>query len=644
MATTLTADTRRRSIGGRFRLRSYLAAAACTASLSTIAPLAPAVAQEKSLTIEDLTAAFKGGKGSVADLAGAIAGVQGEIARLEAEIGQRREAVNRALVDLQDARTELAQAKRGASTARTQLDDAQSAVEKAQERLNELSRTAYRRSTASESVATAAGGDAREKMLQRQSYLRSQADSQKEVVDQLEQERTEKANKESQLRKAEELAAAREQRAADAEAQARAILGSSQSAVEEAMSERSTLVAQQEEAQAALDAARGSRARTNAGASGPSATNGTQATQAARATQGNQGAKETVGNSNDSTSQPSTGASTTASDTASGSDTNTVTTSAAGEGTQTTVTAPTQDSSLAATEPTTTGTIDQQSGTTDASDTTTQTVEALTEMSSQNAAQGGATEQGSSVDGQTLAVAGGVFGAAAAMVAASQPDHTAFAQGSSFDEGQLSAIQNTLTAVSDAFNEQNKAGETGAVTNAASGADSDLVGDLDGVLESLDTTQSITEKASAAVASQGTDARIEAVIARAMSQVGTPYAWGGGDANGPTKGIRDGGVADSFGDYNKVGFDCSGLTLYAFSAAGISLPHYTGYQYNQGTKVDPSEMKRGDLIFYGPGGGQHVAIYLGDGTMIEAPESGSTVRVSPVRYGGMAPYAVRLIG
>lgn len=588
--------------------------------------MAPAVAQEKSLTIEDLTAAFKGGKGSVADLAGAIAGVQGEIARLEAEIGQRREDVNRALVDLQDARTELAQAKRGTSTARTQLDDAQSAVEKAQERLNELSRTAYRRSTASESVASAAGGDAREKMLERQSYLRSQADSQKEVVDQLEQERTEKANKESQLRKAEELAAAREQRAADAEAQTRAILSSSQSAVEEAMSERSTLVAQQEEAQAALDAARGSRARTTAGASGPSATNGTQATQATRATQGDQGAKETVESSNDSASQSSSEASTTASD----SDTNTVTTSAAGEGTQTTVTAPMQDSSL--------------TGAADASDTTTQTVEALTEMSSQNAAQGGATEQGSSVDGQTLAVAGGVFGAAAAMIAASQPDHTAFAQGSSFDEEQLSAIQNTLTAVSDAFNDENKAGETGAVTNAASGADSDLVGDLDGVLESLDTTQSVTEKASAAVASQGTDARIEAVIARAMSQVGTPYAWGGGDANGPTKGIRDGGVADSFGDYNKVGFDCSGLTLYAFSAAGISLPHYTGYQYNQGTKVDPSEMKRGDLIFYGPGGGQHVAIYLGDGTMVEAPESGSTVRVSPVRYGGMAPYAVRLIG
>ena len=102
-------------------------------------------------------------------------------------------------------------------------------------------------------------------------------------------------------------------------------------------------------------------------------------------------------------------------------------------------------------------------------------------------------------------------------------------------------------------------------------------------------------------------------------------------------------MADSFGDYNKVGFDCSGLVIYAFAAAGISLPHFTGYQYQRGEKVDPSQMQRGDLIFYGPNGGEHVAIYLGDGQMLEAPQSGSTVSVNPVRQAGMAPYAVRLI-
>ena len=82
----------------------------------------------------------------------------------------------------------------------------------------------------------------------------------------------------------------------------------------------------------------------------------------------------------------------------------------------------------------------------------------------------------------------------------------------------------------------------------------------------------------------GSDA-VETVIDRGMSQIGVEYAWGGGDENGPTLGIRDGGVADSYGDFNKVGFDCSGLMIYAFAGIGISLPHYTGYQYTAGEQV-----------------------------------------------------------
>lgn len=138
-------------------------------------------------------------------------------------------------------------------------------------------------------------------------------------------------------------------------------------------------------------------------------------------------------------------------------------------------------------------------------------------------------------------------------------------------------------------------------------------------------------------------AAVELAIDRGMSQLGVPYSWGGGDENGPTKGIRDGGVADSYGDYNKVGFDCSGLMIYAFAGLGISLPHYTGYQYTAGKQVPSSDMKRGDMIFYGPNASQHVALYLGDGKMLEAPQSGSVVKVSDVRYSGMTPYAVRMV-
>ncbi|WP_396928200.1 NlpC/P60 family peptidoglycan endopeptidase RipA [Mycolicibacterium sp.] len=127
----------------------------------------------------------------------------------------------------------------------------------------------------------------------------------------------------------------------------------------------------------------------------------------------------------------------------------------------------------------------------------------------------------------------------------------------------------------------------------------------------------------------------EYVVRRAMSQIGVPYSWGGGNANGPSRGIDDGA--------GTVGFDCSGLMLYAFAGVGIKLPHYSGSQYNAGRKVPSSQMRRGDLIFYGPNASQHEAMYLGDGMMLEAPYTGSSVKVSPVRTSGMTPYVTRMI-
>ena len=128
---------------------------------------------------------------------------------------------------------------------------------------------------------------------------------------------------------------------------------------------------------------------------------------------------------------------------------------------------------------------------------------------------------------------------------------------------------------------------------------------------------------------------IEYVIKRAMSQLGVPYSWGGGNAAGPSRGIDSGA--------NTVGFDCSGLILYAFAGAGIKLPHYSGSQYNMGRKIPSAQMRRGDVIFYGPGGSQHVTLYLGNGQMIEAPYTGSVVKISPVRTSGMTPFVVRYV-
>jgi cell wall-associated NlpC family hydrolase len=129
-----------------------------------------------------------------------------------------------------------------------------------------------------------------------------------------------------------------------------------------------------------------------------------------------------------------------------------------------------------------------------------------------------------------------------------------------------------------------------------------------------------------------------------MSQLGVPYAWGGGNIYGPTQGIHDGGVADAHGDYNKVGFDCSGLMVYAFAAVGKHLPHYSGYQATAGRRVPLSQKAPGDMLFWASGGHiHHVALYIGNERMVEAPYSGSHVRVAQVRYGGIVGSATRLL-
>lgn len=128
---------------------------------------------------------------------------------------------------------------------------------------------------------------------------------------------------------------------------------------------------------------------------------------------------------------------------------------------------------------------------------------------------------------------------------------------------------------------------------------------------------------------------IEYVIRRAGSQIGVPYSWGGGSLTGPSLGIDSGA--------STVGFDCSGLTRYAFAGVGILLPRFSGAQYNAGRKVPPSEAKRGDLLFWGAGGGQHEALYLGGGQMLEAQQTGVPVKISPVRTAGMTPYVTRII-
>ena len=174
---------------------------------------------------------------------------------------------------------------------------------------------------------------------------------------------------------------------------------------------------------------------------------------------------------------------------------------------------------------------------------------------------------------------------------------------------------------------------------------------------------------------------VDSVIARALAQRGVPYTYGGGNAAGPsqrpasvpvpvataptapastepaitglslnpvTPGLGTSpvnpvmpGVATPDPSANVVGFDASGLIVYAFAGAGLKLPRSSGEQYKVGWKVTPDQALPGDLIFYGPEGTQSVALFLGNGQMLEATDP--AVTVSPVRTNNMAPYLSRII-
>jgi hypothetical protein len=93
------------------------------------------------------------------------------------------------------------------------------------------------------------------------------------------------------------------------------------------------------------------------------------------------------------------------------------------------------------------------------------------------------------------------------------------------------------------------------------------------------------------------------VIDAARSVLGRPYVWAGTfKGNG--------------------GGDCSGLVVFSFGKAGISLPHFTGFLINKGVEVSRADLQPGDLVFPDPG---HVQIYTGNGRIIEAPHTGTVV-------------------
>ncbi|CAB0511473.1 hydrolase [Corynebacterium diphtheriae] len=557
-------------------MRGLIASGLSIACLGATSPVAAEPANPSDTEIASADSQVGVAQGEVSKLVASVSNSDSEIAALELEMGGLREAVNKSLVDLHDAQSSAERARQGVTVARKKLDDIQAEILKAQKTLDEISRSAYRQGAVPSGVAGISGKATSEEALDRQTYLRTNAQKQREAVDALDRLRTEQANEESRLREVKNLAEKRESEAESAKASAQQAIDSSNSKLEENLRKRAELISKREEAQRGLDSARGNadslrqqrseyeeykraeEARKKAEAEAAAAEKARQEAEAARK------AKEEAARIAAEAARK-----------------------AADEAAR----------KVAA----------------EKAEKARQDAEKAAEAAQ---AQAEAERQASE---NRRSTANDSARAAAALIEAATPNHA------SLDDPYDSNSQdgNYIAAVEKEDN------------------DSSILDDLD--VAQVDSMEDVSKKASALVENASRSEKIEIVISRAMAYIGTPYAWGGGNASGPTQGIRDGGVADSFGDYNKVGFDCSGLTLYAFAGVGIALPHYTGYQYQKGTKVDPSNMQRGDLIFYGPNAEYHVAIYLGDGTMLEAPQSGSSVKVSPVRWSGMSPYAVRLI-
>ncbi|MGY1713221.1 C40 family peptidase [Geodermatophilus sp. SYSU D01106] len=202
--------------------------------------------------------------------------------------------------------------------------------------------------------------------------------------------------------------------------------------------------------------------------------------------------------------------------------------------------------------------------------------------------------------------------AAAEHAAEAQRQYDAVAAQQADLEGQIADYQADFARLT--AEERRAALEAAAAAHAAESqrASRDEEREEPAAPSSASSSSSSGESAPAAAPASGVAGT---VVATAMAQRGKPYVWAAG---GPGS------------------FDCSGLTQYAFRAAGISLPHSSRMQSQMGAAVSRANLQPGDLVFfYSPV--SHVGIYIGNGQMVHAPTSGDVVKVASIdSMGGYA--------
>jgi Cell wall-associated hydrolases (invasion-associated proteins) len=125
------------------------------------------------------------------------------------------------------------------------------------------------------------------------------------------------------------------------------------------------------------------------------------------------------------------------------------------------------------------------------------------------------------------------------------------------------------------------------------------------------------------------NAQAQIAVNAALSQLGVPYSYAGGNPNGPTLGQCVPGTG-GWNDCHIVGFDCSGLMLYAWAKAGVTVPHNTVAMWNDPAFIhitDKAQLQAGDMLMFDGNPPGHTGMYLGHGQLVDAPHSGSVVKI-----------------